>query len=72
MDISVIQIIQKSYNVLKLLCLFSEENKDTITARSKEIPAIGTLLCSLRTKAMKKILVENKEAIYFATPKVCK
>ena len=53
------------------LCLFSEENKDTITARSVEIPAIGTLLCSLRTKAMKKIFVENKEAIYFTTPKEC-
>ena len=42
------------------LCLFSEENLDTITARSMEIPAIGTLLISMRTKAMKEIFVENK------------
>ena len=53
------------------LCLFSEENLDTITARSIEIPAIGTLLCSKRTKAMKNIFVEDKEAIFFSTPKEC-
>ena len=53
------------------LCLFAEGNLDTITARSIEIPAIGTLLFSLRTKAMKNILVENKEAIFFSSPKEC-
>jgi len=53
------------------ICLFADENLDTITARSTEIPAIGTLLCSLRTVAMKKILIENKEAIYFKDPKEC-
>tara|TARA_Y100000590_G_C15684324_1_gene1001012 strand:+ start:49 stop:1056 length:1008 start_codon:yes stop_codon:yes gene_type:complete len=53
------------------LCLFSEENLDTITARSIEIPAIGTLLFSLRTESMKEIFVENKEAIFFKTPKEC-
>ena len=53
------------------LCLFAEGNLDTITARSIEIPAIGTLLFSLRTTAMKNILVENKEAIFFSSPKEC-
>ena len=53
------------------LCLFAEQNLDTITARSMEIPAIGTLLCSLRTKAMKKIFIENKEAIFFNNPNEC-
>jgi len=53
------------------LCLFAEQNLDTITGRSVEIPAIGTLLCSLRTKAMKKIFIENKEAIFFNNPNEC-
>lgn len=53
------------------LCLFSEQNLDTITARSVEIPAIGTLLCSFRTKSMTDILIENKEAIFFKTPNEC-
>ena len=53
------------------LCLFAEQNLDTITGRSMEIPAIGTLLCSLRTKAMKKIFIENKEAIFFNNPNEC-
>ena len=53
------------------LCLFAEGNLDTITLRSTEIPAIGTLLCSFRTTAMKNILTENKEAIYFNDPNEC-
>ena len=53
------------------LCLFAEGNLDTITTRSTEIPAIGTLLCSFRTTAMKNILIENKEAIYFNNPNEC-
>ncbi len=53
------------------LCLFSEENKDSITARSIEIPAIGTLMLSMRTTAMQKIFKENKEAIYFSNYKEC-
>ncbi len=53
------------------LCLFSEQNLDTITARSVEIPAIGTLICSFRTKSMSNILIENKEAIYFRSPEEC-
>ena len=51
-----------------VLCLFSEENLDTITARSLEIAAIGSLLFSFRTPAMKSIFIENKEAIFLITP----
>ena len=47
------------------ICLFSKKNLDTITARSIEIPAIGTLLCSFRTKTMKETFIENKEAVFF-------
>jgi len=53
------------------LCLFAEQNLDTITARSIEIPAIGTLLCSKRTLQMKKYFVENKEAIFFDDANEC-
>ena len=53
------------------LCLFAEDNLDTITARSIEIPAIGTLMVSLRTPALKKILIENREAVYFSDAKEC-
>ena len=53
------------------LCLFADGNLDTITARSIEIPAIATLLFSLRTTAMKKIFIENKEAIFFSNAKEC-
>ena len=53
------------------LCLFAEQNLDTITARSIEIPAIGTLLFSKRTLQMKKYFVENKEAVFFNNAKDC-
>ena len=46
------------------LCIF-EENRDTITARSMEIPAIGTFMISMRTKAMQKVFKENKEVVFF-------
>lgn len=53
------------------LCLFAEQNLDTITARSIEIPAIGTLLFSKRTPQMQKYFVENKEAVFFDNAKEC-
>ena len=53
------------------LCLFEKKNKDTITARSIEIPAIGTLMVSERTKTMKVNFVENKEVIFFNNPNEC-
>jgi len=53
------------------LCLFEKKNLDTITARSIEIPAIGTFLCSMRTRRMKKYFVENKEAVFFSNATEC-
>ncbi len=47
------------------LCIPSEQNLDDITERSIEIPAIGTLLCATRTRSHQKMLIENKEAIFF-------
>ena len=46
-------------------------NKDNITKRSIEIPAIGTLMCANRTKAHNKILVEDKEAVFFSNAEEC-
>ena len=53
------------------LCLLSKANDDDITTRTIEIPAIGSLLLSQKTKFQKKILIENKEAVYFKNAKVC-
>ena len=53
------------------LCLPSKQNLDDITDRSIEIPAIGTLLCATRTKSHNKILIENKEAIFFKNVNEC-
>ena len=53
------------------LCLPSTENLDSITARSIEIPAIGTLLCAVRTRAHQNTFVENKEAIFFNSAREC-
>ena len=36
-----------------------------------EIPAIGTLMISMRTKAMQRIFKENREVIYFSNYKEC-
>jgi hypothetical protein len=54
------------------LCLFSKDNDDDITERCAEITSFGGLLCSERTTTMKKIFLENKEAIYFKNAKDCK
>ena len=51
--------------------LLSKENYDDITRRTIEIPATGTLLCSERTSTIKKILTENKEAIFFDDTNEC-
>lgn len=51
--------------------LLSKGNDDDITRRTIEIPATGTLLCSERTSTIKKILIENKEAIYFDNTNEC-
>ena len=53
------------------ICIFEKKNLDTITARSIEIPAIGTFLCSMRTKTMEQYFVENKEAVFFNSAIEC-
>jgi len=51
--------------------LLSKGNDDNITRRCIEIPATGSLLCCERTKFLKLILKENKEAIYFSSADEC-
>ncbi len=64
--------VAKILNKYKIaIGLLSKGNKDDITRRSIEIPATGLLLCSERTATVKKILIENKEAIYFNNPNEC-
>lgn len=53
------------------IALYSNENKDSITARSLEIPAIGTLMISKKTSTMSKLFKENKEVVFFKTPQEC-
>lgn len=53
------------------IALYAEENKDTISARSLEIPAIGTLMLSKKTPTVTKLFKENKEVVFFKNPKEC-
>jgi len=53
------------------LGLLSKGNDDDITNRCIEIPASGSLLCCENSITLKKIFKENKEAIFFNTPKEC-
>ncbi len=62
------KIIQNSKIAISL---FSEQNDDLITRRVSEITAIGTLLCSMKTKRMEKNFIENKEVIYFKSALEC-
>ena len=63
-----VKIIQNSKIAL---ALFSQQNQDSITRRVSEITAIGTLLCSFKTKTMTENFIENREVIYFKTAKEC-
>ena len=51
--------------------LVSKGNKDDITDRTIEVPAIGSLLCAIGTKTHKKLFIENKEAIFFKNADEC-
>ncbi len=62
------RLIQRSEIAISL---FSKGNVDVITNRVPEITAIGTFLCSESTPFMKKNYLENKEVVYFNTPKEC-
>ena len=63
-----IKLIQSSKIALNIP---SQGNQDDISGRSIEIPAIGTLLCAIRTKRHEKVFIENKEAIFFKNEKEC-
>lgn len=53
------------------LCLafLSKQNRDTYTRRCFEIPASGRLLLCERTEDLKKMFVEDKEAVFFSSDK---
>ena len=51
--------------------MLSKENDDDITRRCIEIPATGSLLVCQRTSTLKKIFKDNKEALFFSSPKEC-
>ncbi len=50
------------------LCFFSRVNRDEVTTRCFEIPAIGSFLLAERTPAMQALFEEGKEAAYFSSP----
>ncbi len=50
------------------LVFFSENNRDTYTTRSFEIPAIGTCMLSQRTNDMLRFFREDIESAYFSSP----
>lgn len=50
------------------LNFLSRMNRDSYTTRCFEIPACGRLLLSKSTDDLKKIYIENEEAVFFDTP----
>ncbi len=51
--------------------LLSEGNQDEHTQRSVEVPAIGSVLCALRTPEHMEMYKENEEAVFFDTAEEC-
>lgn len=65
--------IPKILNKYKIaIALYSKGNNDDISNRSIEIPISGTVICSEKSKTLEKILIKNKEAIYFKNANECK
>lgn len=57
-------------NQIKLgLCLLNSENRDRITVRSYELPALGQLVIGLKTDQHLQLLENKKEAYWFQTQK---
>ena len=55
-------------NQIKLgLCLLNSENRDRITVRSYELPALGQLVLGLQTDQHLQLLDDKKEAFWFQT-----
>ena len=53
------------------LGLLSKGNRDEHTTRSIEIPYIGSVLCTERSREHLKMYEENKEAVFWSTPEEC-
>lgn len=53
------------------LCLLSKGNRDTWTARSAEIPFIGSVLCAERTADHMAMYEEDREAVFWSTAEEC-
>ena len=51
------------------ISFLSKKNKDVYTRRCFEIPACGTLLLAPKTKELKKIFKDKKEAIFWSSDK---
>jgi hypothetical protein len=49
------------------LCFLSKLNRDTYTRRCFEIPACGKLLLSERSDDLKRMFVEDEEAVFFSS-----
>jgi len=59
------------YGALTSLCLYSKRNRDIITYRAFEIPAIGGLLLAQRNDFITSIFKEGEEAYFFSTAEEC-
>lgn len=51
--------------------LLSKGNRDLVTSRTFEIPALGGLLCAERTREHLQLYEEGKEAVFWSNPKEC-
>jgi spore maturation protein CgeB len=62
------QIIQSAKVAIGLL---SKDNRDLHTARTMEIPALGTVLCAERTSEHMHLYDDGVEAMFWDTPAEC-
>ena len=49
------------------LCFFSKINRDQLTERALEIPAVGGLLVCERTAEIREVFQDREEAFFFST-----
>jgi hypothetical protein len=66
------ELLERDYtnsgNQIKLgLCLLNSENRDRITVRSYELPALGQLVLGLQTDQHSQLLEDKIEAFWFQT-----
>lgn len=66
------ELLERKYtdvgNQIKMgLCLLNSENRDRITSRSYELPALGQLVVGLETDQHLELLENGKEAFWFKT-----